>query len=406
VAQGATANPLYDAFLKAGEEAGQGRSDDLNGYRPEGVARLDRTTAPGGTRSSAASAHLVPALARENVALATGARVDRVLLEAGAAAGVEFEGGATVAAKKEVILSAGAVKTPQLLNLSGIGDRARLDALGIDCARHLPGVGRNLMDHACINTAFRCATDDSLEHFGRLMPRAAVGAEWLLTGGGWAASNVWEAGGLVFGSDEHRYPNLQYHFAPVYAQYRGGTSMDLISGFQIQVDQLRPHSRGEVALTSRDPAAAPAVTFNYLTDPRDARELVEGYRRAQELLLAPALQPFRADLALPTAPLLNDSAIELFVRTTSGTDYHPCGTAKMGVGEDAVVDAECRVHGVDRLRVVDASVFPEIPSGNLNAPTQMTARKAADAIRGIEPLPRERPRFHFDDECDDKRLAA
>jgi len=405
VAKGATENPLFDAFLAAGVEAGQGFSDDLNGFAPEGVARLDRTTAPDGTRCSAASAHLVPALERENCDLLTGRRVDRVLVEHGAAAGIVLGDGTTIRATTEVIVSAGAIKTPQLLMLSGIGDRRELDALGVDCVADVPGVGKNLQDHACINVVYACSTSDSIDTLASPLRKARVGARWLADGRGWAGSNVWEAGGLVRGDDAQAYPNLQYHFAPVYAEYRDGGGMRLHAGFQIQVDQLRPFSRGRVRLRSRDPAAAPATTFNYLVDPRDAAEIVDGYKRAQDLLRAPALDAYRAELKLPEAELLDDAAIEAFVRRTSGTDYHPCGTAKMGTGPDAVVDAECRVRGVDKLRVVDASVLPDVVSGNLNAPTQMIARKAADLIRGVAPLPRERPAFSFD-AADEERLAA
>ena len=262
-----------------------------------------------------------------------------------------------------------------------------------------------MMDHACVNVAAGCTTNDAIDGLARPLQKAAVGARWLVDGKGWAASNAWEAGGLVFGSDAYAYPNLQYHFCPVHADYRAGGGLTLRPGFQIQVDQLRPFSRGRVAITSRDPAADPSVRFNYLSDPRDAQELVEGVRRALDIVYAPAFDPFRAELRLPESRNASDDELEAFVRATCGTDYHPSGTAKMGSGSDAVVDAELRVHGVEGLRVVDASVLPSIVSGNLNAPVQMIARKAADAIRGVEGLPAERPEFHFDAD-DDVAVAA
>ena len=408
VTRGATANPLFDAFLAAGAAAGQGASDDLNGYRPEGVSRLDRTTAPSGARASAATAHLLPALERENVALRTGATVDRVLFEGEStrAVGVALADGTVIKATKEVVLCAGSIKTPQLLMLSGVGAKGHLESRGVDCRVDLPGVGGNLMDHACINVAFGCDSGDALDRFGSPLHKAAAGAQWLLDGSGPAASNVWEAGGLVKSDADQDYPNLQYHMAPVYAEYRGKDDLALIPGFQVQVDQLRPFSRGRVALASKDPNAPPAATFNYLTDDRDVRELVDGYKRAMDLLTAAPLDAFRADLKLPPARLGSDAEIEAFVRSTSGTDYHPCGTAKMGHGPDAVVDAQCRVRGCDNLRVVDASVFPDIPSGNLNAPTQMVALRAADFILGRPQKRPERPPFHFDDALAAPAMAA
>jgi choline dehydrogenase len=405
VTRGATENALYDAFLAAGDEAGQGTSDDLNGFKPEGVARLDRTVSRDGRRASAATAHLEPALARENLQLLRNAAVEKVEIDGRRATGVRLNGGELVSARREVLLCAGAIKTPQLLMLSGIGDKGQLDSIGVDVVADLQGVGQNLMDHACVNVAAGCRTSDAIDGLARPLQKAAVGARWLVDGKGWAASNAWEAGGLVFGSDAYAYPNLQYHFCPVHADYRAGGGLTLRPGFQIQVDQLRPYSRGRVAISSRDPAADPSVRFNYLSDPRDVVELVEGVRRALDIVYAPAFDPFRADLRLPDTRNASDDDLEAFVRATCGTDYHPSGTAKMGSGSDAVVDADLRVHGVDGLRVVDASVLPSIVSGNLNAPVQMIARKAADVIRGVEGLPSERPEYHFDAD-EDVAVAA
>lgn len=242
----------------------------------------------------------------------------------------------------------------------------------------------------------------SLDYLARPVHKLAAGARWLLGRGGPAASNIWEAGGLVYGEAQRgaAYPNLQYHFAPVFCEDKyDGRSIRLQPGFQVQIDQLRPHSRGAVTLRSADPQDRPAVQFNYLSDPRDVAELVDGYKTAHTLLQQPAFDAFRGPLALPRAPPADDAEIERFVRATSGTDYHPCGTCRMG-GDDAdegvVVDGELRVRGIKRLRVVDASVLPEVVSGNLNAPTQMIALRAAHWIRGAEQLPPERPSFHFD----------
>lgn len=406
VTRGATPNALYDAFLAAGAEAGQGSSEDLNGFKPEGVARLDRTVSRDGRRASAASAHLEPALSRDNLQLLRNAAVDKVEIDGRRATGVRLNGGELVTARREVILCAGAIKTPQLLMHSGVGDKGQLDAIGVDIVSDLRGVGANLMDHACVNVAAGCKTSDAIDGLARPLQKAAVGARWLCDGKGWASSNVWEAGGLVFGSDAYAYPNLQYHMAPCHADYRAGGGLTLRPGFQIQIDQLRPFSRGRVAIKDKNPASDPSVRFNYLQDPRDVQELVEGVRRALDVVHAPAFDPFRADLRLPDKRDASDAELETFVRQTCGTDYHPCGTAKMGSGSDAVVDAELRVHGVDGLRVVDASVLPSIMSGNLNAPVQMVARKAADMIRGVEALPSSRPEYHFDANVGDEVAVA
>lgn len=311
-----------------------------------------------------------------------------------------------VRARDGVVLSAGSIKTPQLLMLSGIGDAAHLAEHGIRCAHHLPGVGRNLMDHACFSLGFGCdAAGVSLDYLARPAHKLAAGARYLLGLGGPAASNVWEAGGLVFGNAHAHLsrPNLQYHFAPVLAADKyDGAHMELRPGFQMQVDQLRPRSRGRITLRSADPRADPVARFDYFEDPRDMAEMVDGYRTGMELLQQPALDAFRglAALAADTHPAETDADIERWVRRTSGTDYHPCGTCRMGGSEgdeSAVVDGQLRVRGVDGLHVVDASVMPAIVSGNLNAPTQMIAMRGADFIRGVEQMPAERPSFHFEE---------
>lgn len=413
VTQGSMENPMYTALMEAGVSSGQGVSEDLNGYKPEGVARLDRTATPEGRRCSAADAHLLPALGRPNLTLVTGRLVERVAIEGSCATGVHIASIASlpgenettfVEARESVVLSAGAIKSPQLLCLSGVGPKDHLAEHDIECIHHLPGVGANLMDHACINTAFACSPDSlgaraSLSHLSQPLQKLKVGAQWLLTGNGPCASNIWEAGGLVYGQ-EHGHlhaPNLQYHFTPVFSSYNG-LELELIPGYQMQVDLLRPKSRGNVRLSSNNPRANPLVKFNYLSDPRDLAELVDGYRTAQNLLRQPSFDQFGGEIALPESDLKTNAEIEAFVRGTSGTDYHPCGTCRMGSEHDdmAVVDGQCRVHGIDRLHVVDASVMPSIVSGNLNAPTQMIALKASFSMRNRPALSPERPRFSFD----------
>ena len=406
VTQGTMQNPMYDALLQAGASSGQGVSADLNGYQPEGLARMDRTATPEGRRCSAADAHLRPALGRPNLTLATRQDVHKVTLEGSRATGVQLVGGGAIRARESVVLSAGSIKSPQILMLSGIGPRAHLAEHGIETRVHLPGVGANLQDHACINTAYHCTdkhASHSLAYLDKPWHKAHVGARYLLGLDSPCSSNVWEAGGLVFGQQHGHlpHPNLQYHFTPVYAKYRGESDLQLLPGFQMQVDQLRPHSRGAVRLSSSDPLAAPSSRFNYFEDDRDLAQMVDGYRTAQALLQQPAFDAFRAGIALPEVDLKSDREVEAFVRATSGTDYHPAGTCRMGGdgaedGEGVVVDGRLRVRGVEGLHVVDASVMPDIVSGNLNAPTQMIALKAAGFITGKEKLPAERPQYHFD----------
>lgn len=396
VVRGSFDNPLYDAFIDAGEQAGQGRSDDLNGYKPEGVARLDATKR-NGRRCSAAVAHLRPALSRANLTLLTRAKVARVNIHSGRAVGVEFQhAGALrkVTAEHEVILAGGAINSPQTLMLSGIGPGEQLRAHGIAPIVDLPGVGANLQDHATVIMQWECAKPVSIHKAAHPVHKMMTGLRWMLTRTGLAASSIWEAGGLIRGNDAVTYPNLQYHFAPVGVQFVDGR-MQLLQAFAIHIDQLRPRSRGRVVLKSANPHDKPALHFNYLTAPEDLNALVDGVRKARELVAQRAFDAFRGtELTLGTDAKTDDD-IRVAIRKHSETDYHPCGTCRMGVRNDAVVDEQLRVHGVAALRVVDASVMPQIISANLNAPTQMIAARAADFILGTTQLPAFRARFHF-----------
>ncbi|HIG14019.1 MAG TPA: choline dehydrogenase, partial [Gammaproteobacteria bacterium] len=369
VTQGRLQNPLFDALLLAGEQSGQGTSDDLNGYRPEGIARLD-STIKNGRRSSAAVAHLKPALKRPNLDLVTHALANRIVIEKGHAVGVEYEKNGTkrqARASHSVIISCGAIKTPQLLMLSGIGPADDLKAMDITPIQDLPGVGQNLQDHLAVTTAFQCLKPVTLDELTQPLKKLGVGLQWLLTRSGIGTSNIWEMGGLVSGNQAAVHPNLQYHFTPVYSEW-SGRKIRLQQGYQLNCDQLRPKSKGEIKLRSRDPRERPAVFFNYLSDPHDVQELVEGMDLMNELLTQPAFDEFRGSRITP-APSITKNELENWVRANASTDYHPCGTCRMGTDKHAVVDQELRVHGIDGLRIVDASVMPDILSGNLNAPT-------------------------------------
>jgi choline dehydrogenase len=396
VTRGTLQNPLFDALYEAGGQSGQGTSDDLNGYKPEGIARLDSTTRHG-RRCSAAVAHLKPALKRSSLTLQTRALSHRIILENNQARGIEYEVNGQVKqafAAKEVIVSCGAIKTPQLLMLSGIGSADTLNAMNITPQISLPGVGQNLQDHLSIDSAYYCKQPITLHTLTQPMKKLSVGLKWLATRSGIGASHIWEMGGFVFGNDQVTHPNLQYHFTPVYSDWHN-RKIRLQQGYVLTCDQLRPKSRGEVKLRSADPHDRPASHFNYMSNPDDTRELVEALKVMQELLTQPAFDEFRGERINPAPEAKTDSELEAWVRAYSSTDYHPCGTCRMGHDDLAVVDGELRVRGVDQLRVVDASVMPDIVSGNLNAPTQMIAERAADYILGKAQLPAEQANFHF-----------
>ncbi len=398
VTKGGDGNPLYGAFVEAGAQAGQGQSDDLNGYRPEGMAFYDATK-KNGKRCSAAVAHLRPALARPNLVLLTRAMVQRIAINGNRATGLSFaHRGEThyVEAGREIILSGGAVNSPQTLMLSGIGPADHLRAHGIDPVLDLPGVGQNLMDHPTVMVKYACREPVTIHDLARPMKKLAAGARWMIDHGGPAASNIWEAGGLIRGNADVPYPNLQYHFGPVGVQY-DGQKISLEQAFQTHIDQLRPTSRGEILLKSARPGYKPALHFNYLATDHDRRELVEGVRKAREVFAEAAFDRYRGAEMWPGPDVRTDAEILAAIRAGTETDYHPCGTCRMGPGPDAVVDGEMRVHGIEGLRVVDASVMPQIISANLNAPVQMIAARAADFILGRPQLAPERPGFHFED---------
>jgi len=389
-------NPLFDAMLEAGASSGQGVSEDLNGYKAEGIARLDSTTW-NGKRSSAATAHLKPALRRPNLTLQTHTTVNKIVIDKGRAVGVEVSaGGRTeqIAAAREVLVCCGSIKSPQLLMLSGIGPREHLESTGVKSVCHSPKVGQNLQDHLFVCSVYECTKDVTLHKLSNPWVKMKAGLQWLATRRGVAASNIWEMGGLVSSDAGQRYPNIQYHFAPVYAEFEQ-RRIKLFQAFQLNTDQLRPKSRGSVTLISRDPEAAPKTDFNYLSHPDDLSELVSGCRLMDDLIRQPSFDELRGKRLAPVSSTTTNKEYEDYVRASCSTDYHPSSTCAMGCEDDAVVDAELRVNGIDGLRVVDASVMPAIVSGNLNAPTQMIAERAADFIRNIGQLSPIRTDFHF-----------
>ena len=390
VATGACRNPLYRAFIEAGRQAGYPLTPDMNGYQQEGFGPMDMTVR-GGRRWSTARAYLHPARGRPNLAVRTGALSQRMRFSGARALGIDYvKGGRSVAvdAEREVILAGGAINSPQLLMLSGIGDADELGGHGIPVVAHLPGVGRNLQDHLEIYIQHACTEPISLYAAQKPWNKLWIGANWLFRGQGIGASNQFEAGAFIRSRAGVEHPDLQYHFLPIAINYDGSNPYHG-HGFQAHVGPMRPTSTGRVRLRSADPREPPSILFNYLATEGDRQEMRAAVRLTRELFAQRAFDPYLGPELAPGPGIETDAEIDAFVRARAESAYHASGTCKMGPERDpsAVVDGECRVHGIQSLRVVDASIMPSIPSGNLNAPTIMLAEKAADLIRGRPPLP-------------------
>jgi len=389
-ARGRKCNPLYDAFIEAGRQAGYAVSADLNGERQEGFGCLDMTVKDG-VRSSTANAYLRPAMKRRNLEVITHALATRIAFEGRRAVGVHYRRGGReqrANARREVILCGGPINSPQLSKLSGVGPAAELRSLGIDVVADLPGVGENLQDH--LEFTFQVASRQPITLFSHagLIRRGLIGAEWLMRGRGLGASNHFEAGGFIRSRAGVRYPDIQFHFLPMAVAYDGST-LAREHGFQAHVGPMRSKSRGSVRLRSPDPAEPPRIQFNYMSHPDDWIEMRACVRLTREIFAQRAFDPYRGREIQPGADCVSDEAIDAFVRERVDSAYHPSCTCKMGAPADpfAVVDPETRVIGVEALRVVDSSIMPSITNGNLNAPTIMMGEKAADMIRGLDPPP-------------------
>jgi choline dehydrogenase len=387
---GRKCNPLYEAFIEAGRQAGYAVSPDLNGERQEGFGALDMTVKDG-VRSSTANAYLRPAMKRGNLKVVTHALASRIAFEGRRAVGVHFRrlGREQKArARREVILCGGPINSPQLLKLSGVGPAAELRSLGIDVVADRPGVGENLQDH--LELIFQVASKQPITLFSHtgLINRALIGAEWLMRGRGLGASNHFEAGGFIRSRAGVRYPDIQFHFLPMAVAYDGST-LAREHGFQAHVGPMRSKSRGTVRLRSAEPADPPRIQFNYMSHPDDWIEMRACVRLTREIFAQRAFDLYRGREIKPGADCVSDEALDAFVRDHVESAYHPSCTCKMGSPADhsAVVDPETRVIGVEALRVVDSSIMPSITNGNLNAPTIMIGEKAADMIRGLDPLP-------------------
>ncbi|WP_250454269.1 choline dehydrogenase [Caballeronia sp. ATUFL_M2_KS44] len=381
-------NPLFAAMVEAGVQAGYPRTDDLNGYRQEGFGPMDRTVTANGRRASTARGYLDRARHRANLTIVTHATADRVLFSGKRAVGVAYlEGGqrATAHVRREVLVCSGAIASPQLLQRSGVGRSSWLKELEIPVVHDLPGVGENLQDHLEMYMQYACKEPVSLYPALQWWNQPAIGLEWLTKGTGVGATNHFEAGGFIRTRDDDLWPNIQYHFLPVAINYNGSNAINM-HGFQAHVGSMRSPSRGRVKLKSRDPNAHPGILFNYMADPLDWREFRDAIRITREIMRQPALARYRGEELHPGDDAASDAELDAFVRAKAETAYHPSCSCKMGYDDMAVVDGEGRVHGMQGLRVVDASIMPQITTGNLNAPTIMLAEKIADRIRGIDAL--------------------
>ncbi|NNE74351.1 MAG: choline dehydrogenase [Acidimicrobiales bacterium] len=382
--RGPAASPLFQAWLDAGPQAGFRRTDDVNGYRQEGFAAFDKNVRRG-RRLSAARAYLHPVLDRPNLDLITRAHADRVLFDGTRATGVEYRRGRRrhTVRGTEIILCGGAFNSPQLLQLSGIGGREHLEGLGVDLVADLPGVGENMQDHLEVYIQYACKEPVSMQPHLAKWRMPIIGLQWLFRKGP-AATNHFEAGAFVRSNPDEPYPNLMFHFLPIAIRYDGSAPTEG-HGYQVHVGPMFSESTGTVKITSTDPRQKPEVRFNYLSTERDRREWIEAVRTARRILNQPAFEPYNGGEISPGAEVSTDEEIMAWVARDSETALHPSCTCKMGAADDpmAVIDPQTfRVHGVDGLRVVDASIMPIVTNGNIYAPTMMLAERAADVILG------------------------
>ncbi len=395
--RGLLSNPLHAAWLEAGGQAGYASTADMNGFQQEGFGKMDMTVG-GGRRSSAANAYLRPALRRPNVSVRTRALAMRVMFEGRRAVGVRYQrGGAAheVRARREVIVCAGAINSPQLLKLSGVGPAAELAERGLPVVQELRGVGENLQDH--LEFYFQVACLQPVTLYAQISPlrRLLIGMRWLLRHDGLGASNHFETGGFIRSRPGVRHPDIQFHFLPLAVSY-DGSSLAHEHGFQAHVGPMRSRSTGWVRLRSADAREKPRICFNYMSQAEDWAEMRACVRLTREIFAQPAFAPYRGREIQPGAGVVSDEAIDAFIREKVESAFHPSCTCRMGSVADraAVVDPQARVIGVEALRVVDSSIMPSITTGNLNAPTIMLAEKCADHIRGIPLLPRATVPFY------------
>ncbi|MGH2660536.1 MAG: choline dehydrogenase, partial [Actinomycetota bacterium] len=387
--RGPATNPLFGAFFEAVRQAGYPLTDDVNGYRQEGFAPFDRNVHRG-RRLSASRAYLHPVSHRPNLDVRCRAFVTRILFEGNRAVGVEYESGRGSARQVragKVVLCGGAINSPQILQVSGVGNADELKRVGVDPVHDLRGVGENLQDHLEVYVQHACTQPVSMAPYLKRRYRPWIGFQWLFFRRGPGATNHFEAGGFVRGNEDVDYPNVMFHFLPIAVRYDGSAPAGG-HGYQVHVGPMYSDARGSVKITSYDPRVHPALRFNYLSTRQDRREWVEAIRIARRILSQPGLSEFDGGEISPGVSVQTDEEILNWVARGGETALHPSCTCKMGIDEDSVVDpASMKVHGLEGVRVVDASVMPYVTNGNIYAPVMMVAEKAADLILGNTPLP-------------------
>ncbi len=382
-------SPLFDAFFKAVQQAGYPITKDVNGYHQEGFSKFDRNTYRG-RRWNAARAYIHPVKKRENLTVTCRAMVTKILFEGKKAVGVEYTKGSSSkrAYAGKVICCGGAVNSPQLLQLSGVGNGEDLRNLGIPVVNDLPGVGENLQDHLELYVQYACKKPVSMYPALQWYNQPKIGLEWLFNRTGSAATNHFEAGGFIRSNDQVEYPNIQYHFLPIAIRY-DGSAPAAGHGYQVHVGPMNSDVRGRIKLKSANPKDHPSILFNYLSTEQERKEWCEGIRCTREIMTQSAFDEFRGEELAPGAQCQTDEEILDFVAREGESAYHPSCTCKMGYDDMAVVDGNLKVHGIEGLYVVDASVMPTITNGNIYSPTMMIGEKAADIILGNTPLPPE-----------------
>lgn len=390
VTRGPRENPLFHAFVRAGAQAGFELTSDYNGEKQEGFGPMEQTV-HNGRRWSTANAYLKPALKRPNLDTVK-CLARRVVIEDGRAIGVEVERGGrveTIRARREVVIAASSINSPKLLMLSGVGAAAHLAEHGIDVVADRPGVGQNLQDHLELYIQQACTQPITLFKHWNLFSKAMIGAQWLFSKTGHGASNQFESAAFLRSAPGVEYPDMQYHFLPIAVRYDGQAAAEG-HGFQAHTGPMRSPSRGAVTLRSSDPNDPPKILFNYMSTEQDWADFRHCIRLTREIFGQAAFDPYRGKEIQPGSDLQTDDELNGFIKEHVESAYHPCGTARMGRADDplAVVDPECRVIGVDNLRLADSSIFPRITNGNLNAPSIMVGEKASDHILGKTPLPR------------------
>ena len=395
ISRGLRLNPLFKAFVKAGKQAGYETTDDYNGEKQEGFGPMDQTVYRG-RRWSAANAYLRPAM-KTGKCQVVSALAERIVIKDGRAIGVAVAGGEVITAEREVILAASSINSPKLLMLSGVGPAAHLKEHGIEIAADRPGVGQNLQDHLELYIQMAASQPVTLYKYWNLISKAVIGARWLFTKTGLGASNQFESAAFIRTKAGVEYPDIQYHFLPIAVRYDGQAAAEG-HGFQAHVGPMRSPSRGSVSLNSADPAEAPKIVFNYMNEAKDWEDFRTCIRLTREIFAQDAFAPFVKHEIQPGQAVQSDVELDAFIAEHAESAYHPCGTCKMGRVDDpmAVVDPECRVIGVEGLRVADSSIFPRITNGNLNGPSIMVGEKASDHILGGNLLAKsnDRPWVH------------